>query len=69
MNEPELFGRPSAGGLAPWPPTATPTASALGHLEARPSRRISYDWKFFAVAAVIVAIGVALAFVALSFTS
>ena len=67
MHEPELFGRPATGGLAPWPPKATPTASTLGKLEAPSPRRISYDWKFFAVAAVVVAIGVALAFAALSF--
>jgi len=65
MTDPQLFGRPSANGLPSWPPAATPTASTLARLEQPSARpRIRLDWKFFAVAAVLVALAVAMLFAA-----
>jgi hypothetical protein len=66
-TDPELFGHPVTGRRDLWPPKAVPTASALADLEASSRRKISYDWKFFAIAAVVVAICVGLAFAAMSF--
>jgi len=65
MNDPELFGHPTTGLPDLWPPKATPT-SILGKLEAPQRRGISYDWKFFTVAAIVVVIAVILAFAAMS---
>ena len=65
MTDPELFGHPTTGAANLWPPKVLPT-SILADLEAPPRRRISYDWKFFAIAAVVVAIGVALAIATMS---
>ena len=65
MTDPELFGHPATGRPDVWRPKVVPT-SVLAGLGSPPRRRISYDWKFFAVAAVVVAIGVALAIAAMS---
>ncbi len=66
MTEPELFGRPAAGGPAAWPPKAMPTSSVLANLEAPSQRRVNYDWKFFTLAAVAVAMVVVALFAAMS---
>ena len=67
MTEPKLFGRPMSGDLAPWPgvkPTtmASPVITAATDTAPAPGPRIRFDWRFFAVAAVLAAIAVAILF-------
>ena len=65
MTEPELFGRPMSSGLAPWP-GSTPAVVASAAIDAAPDQaprpRIRLDWKFFAVAAVVAAVAIAILF-------
>ena len=63
MTDPQLFGRPSNRRSVDWPPAATNTSSGLSRLEV-PERSfgVRFDWKFFAVAAVLAAIVIAVLF-------